>query len=213
MSDGDLRAAVAAAALGAEELRRSLLQSIVEVARSILGAKASSVMLFEPDTDELVFEAVVGEGEERLTGTRMPANSGIAGWVLQSQESLMIEDVESDPRFAREVAEGSGYVPNGILAVPLLHDEAAIGVLSVLDRPQQVRFSLAESDLLASFAIQAAAALAVIQGARRVEAVLGGEEDELASVHRLALALDSRRGQEREAAQRLLDALTELIRG
>jgi GAF domain-containing protein len=212
VSDGDLRAAVAAAALGAEELRRSLLQSIVEVARSILDAKASSIMLFDPDTDELVFEAAVGEGEEGLTGTRMAANSGIAGWVLQSQEPLMIEDVQADPRFGREVAEQSGYVPKGILAVPLLHDGAAIGVLSVLDRPPQVPFSLAESDLLASFAIQAAAALAVIQGARRVEAVLDEGDEELAAVHRLALALDSRRGREREAAQRLLDALTALIR-
>ena len=54
----DLRAAVAAGALGSEEAYRELLQSIVEVARAIFGARASSVFLFDEESDELVFEAV-----------------------------------------------------------------------------------------------------------------------------------------------------------
>ena len=56
----DLKAAVAAGVLGSEESFRSLLQSVVEVARAIFGAKASSIFLFDEDTDELVFEAVAG---------------------------------------------------------------------------------------------------------------------------------------------------------
>ena len=58
----DLRAAVAAGALGSEQSYRELLQSIVEVARSIFDARASSVFLFDEESDELVFEAVAGEG-------------------------------------------------------------------------------------------------------------------------------------------------------
>ena len=47
----DLRAAVAAGALGSEEGYRELLQSIVEVARAIFGARASSVFLFDEESD------------------------------------------------------------------------------------------------------------------------------------------------------------------
>ena len=68
----DLRAAVAAGALGSEESYRELLQSIVEVARAIFGARASSVFLFDEESDELVFEAVAGEGAGELHRPAVP---------------------------------------------------------------------------------------------------------------------------------------------
>jgi len=58
----DLRAAVAAGVLGTEDAYRSLLQATVEVARAIFHAKAASVFLLDQEADELVFEAVAGEG-------------------------------------------------------------------------------------------------------------------------------------------------------
>ena len=137
----ELNAAVAAAALGSEERFRELLRSVVEVARAIFAAKASSILLLDEEANELVFEAVVGEGEEGLLGQRFPAGTGVAGWVLATRTPLVIEDVARDPRFAKDVAEGTGYVPQGLMAVPLLHDERALGVLEVLDR--QSRFTLA----------------------------------------------------------------------
>ena len=119
----DLRAAVAAGVVGSEESFRALLGAIVEVARSIFGAKASSILLLDSETEELVFEAVVGEGEDTLLGTRFPAGTGIAGWVLATRTPLVIEDVQNDPRFASDVAEDTGYVPKGLMAAPLLHEQ------------------------------------------------------------------------------------------
>jgi GAF domain-containing protein len=110
-------------------------------------------VLLDEAAGELVFEAVAGEGES-LLGTRIPAARGIAGWVAQSGEALAIEDVSADPRFARDVAEQTGYVPKGLIAVPLIAQDRVIGVLSVLDRPEQAAFSVAESDLLSLFATQ-----------------------------------------------------------
>ena len=167
------RAAVAAGVLGSEERFRELLRSVVEVARAIFAAKASSVLLLDEATNELVFEAVVGEGEENLLGTRFPAGTGVAGWVLATRTPLVIEDVARDPRFARDVAEDTGYVPQGLMAVPLLHDERALGVLEVLDR--QSRFTLAEMELLGLFASQAAIALDLLRRAREAEAALAGD--------------------------------------
>ena len=132
----EARVSRAADVLAAPEQHAALLRTIVEVARAIFGAKAASIMLYDEATDELVFEAVIGAGEQELLGKRIPAGTGVAGWVLASQEPLVIEDVEHDPRFARDVAERSGYVPKGLMAAPLLEGESAIGVLSVLDRPR-----------------------------------------------------------------------------
>ena len=169
----DLRAAVAAGVVGSEESFRALLNAIVEVARSIFGAKASSILLLDEATEELVFEAVVGEGEDTLLGTRFPAGTGIAGWVLATRTPLVIEDVQNDPRFASDVAEDTGYVPKGLMAAPLLHEEGALGVLSVLDRPEQTLFSLQEMELLGLFANQAAIAVDLLLKAREAERLLG----------------------------------------
>jgi GAF domain-containing protein len=206
MSSPDLNAAVAAGALGSEERFRELLRSVVEVARAIFRAKASSVLLLDEASNELVFEAVVGEGEETLLGQRFPAGTGVAGWVLATRTPLVIEDVGRDPRFAKDVAEDTGYVPEGLMAVPLLHEERALGVLEVLDR--QAKFTLEEMELLGLFAAQAAVALDLLQRAREAEAALGGD-GRLAVVARVAAALESR---EDEAGARLLAALEDVLR-
>jgi GAF domain-containing protein len=211
----DLRAAVAAGALGSEESYRELLQAIVECARAIFGAKASSIFLHDEESDELVFEAVAGEGADDLVGKRFPSSTGIAGWVLVTRQPLVIEDVVSDARFGREAAESTGYVPKGLMAVPLLHEERALGVLEVLDRPTETRFTLKEMDLLGAFANQAAISLDLLQRARRARAALNGE-GEPAVLARVAAKLEQRGDEDegdasRAAALQLLQALEQLL--
>jgi GAF domain-containing protein len=208
----DLKAAVAAGVVGSEESFRTLLQSVVEVARAIFGAKASSIFLLDEEADELVFEAVAGEGEETLVGKRFPSSTGIAGWVLVTRQPLVIEDVTQDPRFGKEVAESTGYVPRGMMAVPLLHEERALGVLEVLDRPQRSQFSLVEMDLLGLFANQAAIALDLLRRARKAEAALDASGEAAGVVARLAETLESLDGERRDAGLKLLASLEELLR-
>jgi GAF domain-containing protein len=207
--ESQLRAAVAAGVLGSEDLYRELLRSVVEVARAIFGAKASSIFLLDEETDELVFAAVAGEGEQHLVGMRIPSSTGIAGWVLVTRQPLILEDLENDPRFARDVAEATGYVPSGLMAVPLLHEESALGVLQVLDRPKRSRFTLQEMELLGLFANQAAIALDLLQRARRARAVLDDGEGAAA---RLAEAVEALPEERREAGLALLASLADVLR-
>jgi GAF domain-containing protein len=204
---GELKAAVAAGVVGSEETFRELLQSVVEVARAIFNAQASSIFLLDEESDELVFEAIAGPGADTLIGQRFPSSTGIAGWVLVTRQPLVIEDVTEDPRFAKDVAETTGYVPKGLMAVPLLHEERSLGVLEVLDRPQRTQFSLVEMDLLGLFANQAAIALDLLQRARRARAALAGE-GRLAPLARVAARLEEG---ERDTAFELLQALDRLL--
>jgi GAF domain-containing protein len=206
----ELRAAVAAGVLAADEQFARLLRSIVDVARAIFGAKASSIMLFDPESEELVFAAVSGEGENELVGRRIPASTGVAGWVLSSRTPLVLEDVQSDPRWARDVAEKTGYFPKGLMAVPLLDEELALGVLQVLDRPQRSRFTLQEMELLGLFAGQAAIALGLLRSAQRARAALDGDGD-VAAVAGVASALDALEGSRRAAGLALLRDLERVL--
>jgi GAF domain-containing protein len=206
----ELNAAVAAGVLPSEARFGELLRSIVEVARAIFHARGSSILLFDEETDELVFAAVANPEEQSLIGMRMPSSAGIAGWVLSSRTPIVIEDLTKDPRFARDFAERTGYVPQGLMAVPLLHDERALGVLQVLDRPANSRFSLQEMELLGLFAAQAAVALDLLASARKARGALEGSGD-VASVARVAAALDRLDEDKRDAGLALLRELERVL--
>jgi len=189
--------------------RQALLQSITDVARAIFLSQAASIAVLDAGSGHFRFEAVSGEGAERLLGTTFPLGQGIAGTVAQTGEPMVVDDLTNDPRFARGVAEESGYVPAAMMVAPLLGEEDTLGVLSVLDRGRTGRTSLEELSLLGAFAEQAALALAIDERAGRAAALHGAD---LERVTRLASRIDALSGPRREAAVRLLDALEALLR-
>src|SRR5207249_11617163 len=122
------------------------------------------------------------------------------------------EDHKADPRPSREVAEMPGYVPKGIMSVPLLGEERALGVLQVLDRPHRPGFSLQEMELLGLFANQAAIALDLLQRSRRAKGALEATGGDVEVVARLAAALDELVEDDRARAMRLLEALEDVLK-
>jgi len=151
---------------------RQLLQSIVEVARHIYAAAASSVFMVNADIGELIFAAVSGSGEKSLVGTRFPADTGIAGWVVQSCQPVIADDVAETDQFARDAARSTGFVPRTIMAAPLIADGECIGVLEVLDRYSQAPApgrELHDMELLGLLATQAALGLTLLRERERAE--------------------------------------------
>jgi GAF domain-containing protein len=207
----DLQAAIAAGALAGDETHRALLKSIVTVACAIFHARAASVLLLDDATDELVFEAVTGEGEDTLVGRRFPSSTGIAGWVLVTRQSLVLDDVAQDPRFSSRFAGDTGYVPKGIMAVPLLHEERCLGVLEVLDRPEQSRFSLEELELLGLFGHQAAIALELMRRARAASSALDSGDPRMRLVASIAASVAATDDDDGELATRFLSSLDALL--
>ncbi|MFE9452201.1 GAF domain-containing protein [Streptomyces sp. NPDC006739] len=152
-----------------DPLALELLQSVVDVARAIFGAQASSVFLLDEEAGELVFQAVSGRGEDFLVGRRFPAGRGIAGWVAVSGEPIVVDDLTANQSFDRSLARSTEYVPDALMAAPLIHGDRVLGVLEVLDPAEQARSSLPELDLLSLFARQAATALR-LAGSRQADA-------------------------------------------
>jgi GAF domain-containing protein len=144
-----------------------LLQSIVEVARHVYGAAASSVFMVSPDTGELIFAAVSGAGEQSLVGVRFPAGTGIAGWVVASGQPIIADEVADTDYFARDAATSTGYLPSSIMAAPLISDGECIGVLEVLDRHTseagEPSRELGDMELLGLLATQAALGLTLLR--------------------------------------------------
>lgn len=157
------RSAVARRLVGDVEER--LLQSIVDATARLFDAEAASIALFEPDPDRLVFRVASGEQGAGAIGLAVPPTQGIVGFVFSTGQAISLSDVANDPRFNRDAAEQTGYVPRSIAAAPLLDDQGPIGVLQVLDKHTSATFSLRDMEMLGVFAGQATVAI----GAARVQ--------------------------------------------
>jgi adenylate cyclase len=134
------------------------LVAIVGAAVTALEAQAASIALHDPAADRLVFTAAAGPAAGDIVGMSIESASGIAGYVFTTGQPMAVADVTADPRFERTVAEASGYVPSSLLAVPIVDETGALGVLEALDR-RGGSFSLHDLDVAASLAAVVAVTL------------------------------------------------------
>ncbi len=182
---GDLEGVVVADVRAEEHLA-----ALVRAARLAFGAAGVSVA--SATSDGLRYVAADGAGADAIVGTLLPFGRGLAGYVALSGQALAVDRTDADPRFARDVAEATGYVPTTLLVVPASGPGGeVVGVLSVLDR------TVGGSDALAlgsAFAAQAALVLpqlaevgrAVRAVADAVVAALSAGDRELAdALHRV----------------------------
>ena len=149
-----------------------LLTALADTARRLFGAAACSLALLTDDESELVYTTAAGAGAEDVTGMRIPSGQGVAGWVVQSGQPVSIDSPADDPRFARDVAEATGYIPREILAVPVASQSATLGVLTLLDRDTARPGAAQDMALLQVFADQAAIALEASRAFSRMGSVL-----------------------------------------
>ncbi|WP_328873954.1 GAF domain-containing protein [Streptomyces sp. NBC_00287] len=195
---------------GAGQAHQLLLQSIAETTRSVCDAQACSIQRLDTASREFVFEAVAGQGHPTLVGRRYPSDRGIAGWTLLSRQSVVVDDVSTEPSFAKDVAESTGYVPHSIVAFPLIKDDMPVGVLEVLDADLDGRRGIRSLEFIAPFAGQATIAMQLVERDRTLGTAVA-ENSELRELLALTQEFSSLSGPKRETALRLLGLIRELM--
>ena len=137
-----------------------LLALIMESAKCVTQSEASSLMMLDKNTDELVISIPTGQVKAKLSDFRIPSGKGIANWVATHGEPLIVPDVSVDPRFYEEVDRTSGFKTQSILCVPMRNTAGEIiGVLETINRHGNTPFSTQDISLLSEFADQAAIAI------------------------------------------------------
>ncbi|MBN1641597.1 MAG: GAF domain-containing sensor histidine kinase [Anaerolineae bacterium] len=136
-----------------------LLHHILRTAVQLTAGTAGSLILLDEITDELVFRVVEGGGGDRLIGTRMGRHQGIAGWVLQHKQTVVVDDTRQDHRFYAEVPRSVGFAVTSMICAPMIVRGKAIGVIQVLNKQEGHSFSEVDQSLLATLAAQSAIAL------------------------------------------------------
>ncbi|GAB4454629.1 MAG: hypothetical protein Kow0031_36540 [Anaerolineae bacterium] len=124
----------------------------------LMDVAAASVALIDADKNDVWFAAASGEGSEAVLGLRMARGSGIAGWVADQGESVIVPDVQSDSRFFAGMDRQSGFYTRSILCVPLQTKEGTIGAIEVMNK-RVGTFNQEDMRLLQALAAPAATAI------------------------------------------------------
>jgi PAS domain S-box-containing protein len=135
-----------------------VLTTVLNEMRYLLGTETCSAWLVDPNTDELVCWQAVGPIRELMLGWRLPEGEGLAGWVVDTGQSLLVSDAQADLRFYRKVAQQAGLTVRSVLSVPLRVGDRTIGVLQTGDAEADF-FQSSDLKVLESLAATAATAL------------------------------------------------------
>ncbi len=152
-----------------------LLRAILEVARRVISAEAASLFLVNPETGSLEMAmACHADGQFTQKRITVPKGKGIAGWVFERGESLLIPDAYADDRFYKEADKQTGFRTRSILCAPLKREEELIGVIQVLNPREKPAFEQEDLEGFCAYADLTATAiekLRTLDKSRRQERV------------------------------------------
>ena len=134
-----------------------VLQRVMQIATIEMNAEGTTIWLQNPD-ESLECRAASGHNSERMLGIRIDPRRGIAGWVIEHKQAILVPDAQTDPRLERKVDAQTQFLTRDIIAVPLVVRGAGIGVLEATNKKQGT-FSPADLAWMEALAPTAAAAI------------------------------------------------------
>jgi signal transduction histidine kinase len=143
-----------------------LLQAVVDVACELTQSEAASIMLFDPASGELRFEAAPDFQRNSLKTITVPLESSVAGWIFTHARPMVLQDAASDPRVYREVDKTLKSQTKSLLGVPLMVKQKPIGVIEAINKKDKGQYTEDDLNVLETLAGQAAIA---IENARLVK--------------------------------------------
>lgn len=138
---------------------RHVVSVIMSHIQKLIPSEAWSILLVDEKKRELTFELALGEKGEDFSDIRLKIGEGIAGWVAETGEPAIVNDVMSDPRFQGRYDKQTQFQTRSILCAPLVSRGSTIGVVEIMNRASGSRFTKQDLNLLMTLVEPAAIAL------------------------------------------------------
>src|SRR5215469_1272373 len=145
-----------------------VLRTIMEKINEVLHPDTWSLLLMDQDKGELYFQIATGKGAEALKDVRIKIGQGLAGWVAQTGQHVVVPDTSKDSRFFAKVDERTKMETRSIVAVPVRFRDHCLGVIELINCVGPEGFSKRDLVLLEALADYAAIA---IENARHVQRI------------------------------------------
>jgi len=136
-----------------------LLELIIETTTAIMQARASSLLLIDQESGRLFFKVATGDKKDHLKGFEIKAGQGIAGYVAETGEALLIPDVHNDPRWYKKISESIEFRTKSIACVPMKINDKTIGVIEIINQINGEPFKQDDIKKLTVFSSLAAIAI------------------------------------------------------
>ena len=136
-----------------------ILHFTTALAANALGAEASSLLLVDSETQELVYAISHGTAAGSFRGRRVPLEAGVVGWVARNGQATIVNDTLGDFRYSPSTDADRGFVTRNILCAPLQVKDRTLGVLQVLNKEGNLDFDAEDTDWLMALASQASVAI------------------------------------------------------
>jgi diguanylate cyclase (GGDEF)-like protein len=145
-----------------------VLRTIMEKINEVLRPDTWSLLLMDQEKHELYFQIATGKGAEALRDVRIKVGQGLAGWVAESGEAVVVPDTSKDSRFFEKVDQRTKMATHSIVAVPVRFRDQCLGVIELINCIGPDGFSQRDLALLEALADYAAIA---IENARHVQRI------------------------------------------
>ncbi len=147
---------------------QKILQTIMEKISDLLQPDTWSLLMLDEETQELYFEIAIGAGAERLRDVRLKLGEGVAGWVAQTGEPVLVENTSIDTRFSGKIDELTHTETRSIVCVPIKAHGHVLGVIELVNTLGKPSFGTEDIPILKSLADYVAIAL---ENARYVQRI------------------------------------------
>ena len=125
---------------------------IIEKSNLLLKSRSWSLLLVDEVSNELVFDVVVSDVAADLKGARLPMGEGIAGWVAQNCQAVLVPDVRMDPRFSDAMDRKIGFKTHSVVCVPVQIQHQLLGVMQLINGSEDDSFTDNDLALLSAIA-------------------------------------------------------------
>jgi diguanylate cyclase (GGDEF)-like protein len=138
---------------------KEVLDIVMAKIRDLIKAEAWSILMLDEKTNELVFEVALGDKGEQIKEMRLTMGQGVAGWVAQHQQPVIVPDVSADQRFFKGMDNKTGFQTRSIIATPLISRGRLIGVFEIINKLGDRPFDEKDLGLLQTLTDHAAIAI------------------------------------------------------
>lgn len=138
---------------------RHVVSVIMSHIQKLIPSEAWSILLVDEKKRELTFELALGEKGQDFSDIRLKIGEGIAGWVAETGEPAIVNDVVNDSRFQGRYDEQTQFRTRSILCAPLVSRGSTIGVVEIMNRTSGSRFTKQDLNLLMTLVEPCAIAL------------------------------------------------------
>ncbi len=136
-----------------------LLNIILEMGTHMLNAQGCSLLLVDEEHKCLNFTAASGVKKEVVKGLSLKLGEGIVGWVAEKAESIIVNDINKDNRFSTKIDQITQIPTESLICVPMKIADKVIGVLEVVNKLDNQKFTQRDLDILGKLSAHAAIAI------------------------------------------------------